>query len=507
MRSFFVLLIFVPLFVTIKIPFTDWTWDLNIDWSGDFLKKLQTGVPQFIENMQSDLIEFYHTFDESKKEKIIEELKEKAMNTFEKFKQLTENKEKVLKQLIEEATKTAKYLSYKICDAAKMESYEECRNNKKAVFRELIGIIKEEFQCSKIVQIITEQLLNENIEDSIKYILFLADSITSNPDAIEEGKAQVIYDLMYCLQEQLKEHWGEIQAKLSKETNELALKKDITFILIQSIENLVGIIHFEEIDEFIKKADEKTGLISSDSAKEIHRHIFEMLEKLNKFGEGFYNFSATLAVNVTMRPTDLNVDNEIIMDFKEKGIKISLHGDYLFDIEKEANSIQSVVFDSPLVSIRGRRETDGGTANTFVGITLYGKDDKKIEINDINLENLRPIIYYKKSLFKAMTTCLFYNEEKETIENTGIETQIAQFNGEEYIACIPKHLTSFTIGSYKSASISNKSNTGIIILVIFLCLLVLGGGLAGYFFWRKRHYSDNSFQMNQAFPNKDGLIS
>ena len=38
-----------------------------------------------------------------------------------------------------------------------------------------------------------------------------------------------------------------------------------------------------------------------------------------------------------------------------------------------AHSVQTVVLDSPFVSIRGNRNKKGNTSNTFVGITLDHK--------------------------------------------------------------------------------------------------------------------------------------
>ena len=500
MRNLFALLIFIPLFVSIKIPYTDWEWDLNFDWFDEFINNIKTGVPKFITNMQKDLKEFI-TKAESEKNKKINELKDLAITTYEGIKGKTD---KIYDEFIQYTTQTVKYLSYKICDAADTD-YEECRKNKKEVFRKIVGMIKDEFQCSSIVQIITEQILKEDVGESLKYVLFLVNSITSNPDAIEEETAKAVYDIIYCLQEKLDQNWDEISEKLKEKDKVIEFEKDITSLMIQSIENLVGIIHYEEIDEIIKKADEKTGLISSDSAKKIHERLFQMLQKLNDYGQGFYNLSATLAVKVAVKPTELNLDNKFELDFKEKGIKISVYGDYLFSLESGAKSLQAVVFDSPLVSVRGNRKTEGGTSNTFVDITLYGEDGKKLEIKDIELEKFRPVIYYKKKLYNALTTCLFYNEKGEKIENTGVDTIIETIKGEEYIKCIPKHLTSFTIGSYKSASISDKKNAGTIALVIILCLLVIAGGIAGFIFWRKRQSKINGSQMDQAFTNKDGL--
>jgi len=54
----------------------------------------------------------------------------------------------------------------------------------------------------------------------------------------------------------------------------------------------------------------------------------------------------------------------------------------------KAHSVQAVVFESPLVSLRAKRETQSGVANTFVGITLYNKEGKEIYVSDIQLNNL-----------------------------------------------------------------------------------------------------------------------
>ena len=126
MRNLFALLIFIPLFVSIKIPYTDWEWDLNFDWFDEFINNIKTGVPKFVTNMQKDLKEFV-TKAESEKNKKINELKDLAITTYEGIKGKTD---KIYDEFIQYTTQTVKYLSYKICDAADTD-YEECRKNKK----------------------------------------------------------------------------------------------------------------------------------------------------------------------------------------------------------------------------------------------------------------------------------------------------------------------------------------------------------------------------------------
>ena len=167
--------------------------------------------------------------------------------------------------------------------------------------------------------------------------------------------------------------------------------------------------------------------------------------------------------------------------------------------EKGAKSIQAVIFDSPFVSLRARNEKEGGTSNTFVGITLYDADGNEIIVKDFNKEDLRPEIFFKKTLYNAMTTCLYYNEEEDTIENKGIISTIeklTEFNGEEFIKCVPKHLSSFTIGSYEQTSITEKpeeNNKGTMIAIIVASCV---GGVAllvgGFFLFRYLRRKNNS---------------
>lgn len=279
--------------------------------------------------------------------------------------------------------------------------------------------------------------------------------------------------------------------------------------MVQSYSNLINMIHFEEIDEIIKKANDKTGLISDENAKKIQQGLFKVLSKLSEFGNNFYNYSANLALEVFVNPGNLEVGGDaevVIKDLKEKGIKIALHANYLLR-QYQASSLQYVVFDSPLVTVRGSRETEGGTANTFVGITLYDKNGNEVLVKDINIKDFKPIIYYKKKLYNAMKTCLFYNEEKNTLENTGVETDTQMFDGEEFIKCIPQHLTSFTVGSYEKANVGSSTSAGTIVLIIVLILIALGLLVGGYIFYRKKFNNVDNSQLEQAFVNKNGLTA
>ena len=57
-------------------------------------------------------------------------------------------------------------------------------------------------------------------------------------------------------------------------------------------------------------------------------------------------------------------------NLEEKGIRISLHSNYLLR-RFNASALQYDVFDSTLISVKGSKEVEEGATNTFVGITLY----------------------------------------------------------------------------------------------------------------------------------------
>jgi len=328
------------------------------------------------------------------------------------------------------------------------------------------------------------------------YLLFLANAISENPDALEKGKSQIVYDILNCLQDKFEEYWPTIQAKLGDQ--EKNVKIDVTNLLLNSYSNLVNVIHFDEIDGYIQKANNLTGLISDEQAKKIQQGIFNLLKKFNEFGEGFYNISANIALNVLTNPGNLNVNADAEVKWvnnDEKGIRIALHSNYMLR-EKGAQSLQAVVFDSPLVSLRGTNENKEGTSNTFVGITLYDKDGNEILVKDFNIEDLRPEIFFKKSLFGAMKTCLYYNEDSNTVESTGILSSLVNINGEEFIKCIPKHLSTFTIGSYEKSEINlvqsvpmhpaqpGLNNKTIAIIIASSVISTIALLVAGFFIYR-----------------------
>ena len=179
-----------------------------------------------------------------------------------------------LKELIEKTTETSNILSLKVCNKTNNE-YEICRNNKKESMSDIIDIFQNHLgTCSSIVNKITQ--LTADPEMNLKRILSIVNSITENPDAIANGKSQVIYDALNCLQDKFADYWQNISEQLG--ANATSVKIEVENLLVNSMSNYANIIKYEEIDGIIKKANDITGLISDPKVKEMYQKIFKELK-------------------------------------------------------------------------------------------------------------------------------------------------------------------------------------------------------------------------------------
>ena len=476
MKKFLILIIIIPICFNIELA------DLDINSKLDsLLNILKTTIPDFITNIREQLSDFGEMAYETQ-QKLLKSLNNTVKDIIGEIKEGKDNINKNIKEFIEKVTEIAGLLTYRDCGIFDYIPFYECRNSKKYIFTPILETIKEEFQCSKIIDMITTNLISKDLVYNLKSVLFFVYSITNNPDSIIKGSTQILYDTANCLQEKFDVYWPKIEDFLNIKKVSKEIKKDALYIIIYSLSNLVNVIRQEESDGFLSEIN---GIISDDMAKKLQKSIFAFTKRFNEFGTNFYNITGSLTFNVTINPggLGLSTDTEVfVSNINNKGIKIILHSNYLLRL-KGAYSIQTIVFESPLVSLRAKREEEDGVAKVFVGITLYDKDGNEILVSDLNLEDFRPQILYKKNLYNAMKTCLFYNEEDQILEKEWVLTDNNYIlDGEKYIRCIPKHLSIFTIGvseiyfyNYKKIIIIS-----IICLIVSMCLIII------YIYFRKK---------------------
>ena len=206
--------------------------------------------------------------------------------------------------------------------------------------------------------------------------------------------------------------------------------------------NLVKVLHFNEIDNYISENDKNMtnyGLMSSKEGKQIHKSIKQFAKNFNEFGDGLYNLSDSLMINITInndfKENLLQEENEIdeeAIKYEDKGIILLLHPQSMI---KKYNSyaMQIMRYESPLVLIKTKDYSNDIILNTFISITLYDEKGNEIQIEEIP-EDIRPQILYDKEYHKYMNTCYFYNEKIKDLSEKGVAIEDNYtYNGSEYL--------------------------------------------------------------------------
>ena len=334
-------------------------------------------------------------------------------------------------EFLEDLIYMAQYLSNRDCSAyakgntnKKSETidkaeYKECRKTKKEIHKKIIDFFKDSFTCDNIVNLIGQEGLSKDVEDNVKYIIYLIQELSNDAESFNKGESEILFNMVTCLETNFNSYWEEVEQYLKiNETLDqsiIAVKKDLEILLIQSLANLVKILHFEEIDGYISRSVTEAGILKNNKGEKIYKSIKEFLKHFNEFGPGEYNLSDSIIINVTVNDEYqekqrryLLEENEAeiideeqieelehVVKYDDKGIIVILKPKPLM---KRANaySMQIVRYDSPIMPIKISGNKDDSTLDTFVSITLYDKDGNEISIDDMP-ENIRPKIIYNRS--------------------------------------------------------------------------------------------------------------
>ena len=481
------------------------------------IDQMKTEIPKEISEIQ-EKVEHYVALAKDAKIEILNKLVEE----FEK------NKDTSIKTLVEKIIEILKYLTYTDCsiyasgstniesETIKGKVYLECRRKKQDILEKLLNKLKDILQCPMVINLITSNQISNNLEDNIKYILLLINELSNNPESFKEKTSEIIISLAECIDEKFDQYWPIIQEYL-KNTKQylnesiIAVKRDAINIILKTLENLAKVIDFEEIDGYISDAEKKitdTGLILYDKAKIIQKKILEFAKRLNEFGTANYTFSGSMLANIELKEDfSISADADIKATFVgDKDIVIITNSSLLFT-KDNVYALQTLVFESPIVSVKANAEEKGSSdaLSTFISITLYDKNGKEISINNIK-EKLKPEILYLKEKYSKLNTCFYYDESKNDLLTKGIsDIEKVNFMGKEYFKCVSSHLTSFTAGtSYNKKN--KKSNTAAIVLTILSIILILAIGVGTYFYIRKRKLNLND-SIEKDFSKKEGLVS
>ena len=270
---------------------------------------LKTKVPENVEGLDEEVEKVEELSDEAQSFVISEQNKE-FKEEIEKIKGEKGKK----KEILEKSIKMAKYLSKRDCsryskgntnelsEVIENKKYKECRNSKKEIQSKLIGLLKDNFNCENLKQNIVSEI-SDNNEENLKLILLLINELNKNADAFKEGESQILYDLTMCIPENFENYWSVVEknkkGKGTLKNTISAVKKDISNLVIKSLMNLIKVLHFDEIDNYLENKNmTKAGIMGRKNGMRLHKGIFNFLKTLNEFGNKTYDISDSINVEV-----------------------------------------------------------------------------------------------------------------------------------------------------------------------------------------------------------------
>ena len=375
------------------------------------------------------------------------------------------------------------------------DNYDECRNEKKIILKESLNEIKNIFNCDSIINDIQNIDENNSFVENVKVVLALISSASDNSDSLNKGDSQILYDLSYCVLDKYEEIWKKTSDNIKElkynETEKLNIQKDIIELIIKSISNLMDVIKYDEVDQFLENYNIKnlTQILVSQTAKILKKKIHQASKLLWRFGNGNYSLE-NIDINITKSDESESEEDKKIFDFPEHGIKLRIKKMKLLKKFK-ADLMQILIYRKyPHLSVNSTQ-----SENKFISIRFF-KGDNEINVTNINNDD-RPEILFDKNKMN-FTKCVYYNENDDDLKKDGIDTEIEK---EEFIVCKVKHFTDFSISNSEiSDSENNKSNFWkYFLIIVFLIILIAVGFIV---FMKMRNPVTNSDIETGQMPNE-----
>ena len=378
----------------------------------------------------------------------------------------------------------------------KSEKYIKCRNIKQESMNNIfnyIGLV----DSNTISGILDLNLLSDDKEETLKYILILLKELTNNEDSYKKNSESVFLN-SFKLEKEFNEYWLKMSQYLLK-NDELKeyidkLQKEILLSNIEILTSLPRIIHFHEIDDYIDKSKykiTKSGLILYDKSIEIQELFINSTKRINESEAIKYDFSGYTFLEYSKKISSNNqklfyLNNDIIIILPEPLLN-----------RYNATYVKIFAFDSPLVSIYSKEKLDksveSNTLNTFIKINIF--NDKWEEINPEKLqEKYRPKISYLLDTYNFLEACYYYNSSSHLLQNDGMSVnKNITYGTKNYFECSADHLGIFTAGTAdvnddetEIIKKNNKSKNVKIILISLGIVLVLTIIISLLLEWRKK---------------------
>lgn len=492
------------------------------------VEQIKTEVPKKIKEYE-DLVKQYANTAREAKQYILKKLKDE-------FDVIAQKADSKINEIVEKAIEVLKFLTYTDCSiyvsgkASSIEEtfkygiYVECRKTKQNIIERIIEVLKEKLKCPALISLITKDY-GQNLEENLKYLLFLVNELSNNPESFKKETSEFLIELAECLHDKFDEFWTPIETYLKEKGQYLEesikiIKKDIEKIILQTLENIAEVFHFNEIDQIIANVTEeitKTGLIINEKAKKVQEYIIDFAHRLMEYGEGNYTFNGDMTVVIeALKKVSVDAGAELKAKFVNGKDIVILTNTSLLLNDQGGNFLQTLVFESPLVSVKANAGVSGNseTVNTFVNIDVYLDEKTKKKVENLK-EEIRPKILYLKEKYNDLKACYYYDQEKQKLSTQGVTPETIIYAGKEYFSCVASHLTPFTAGTEEikdEGENSNKESEGgmsfgtilLIILGVILLLVILA---VVVIMVRKKVGKGDSDNIDGAFKKDEGLVA
>ena len=77
--------------------------------------------------------------------------------------------------------------------------------------------MREKLQCDNLVTFIkSTEHISDNIDANLKYLLFLINELTNNPESFSKETSEFIIELVECFETRFNEYWPLVEDYLRK---------------------------------------------------------------------------------------------------------------------------------------------------------------------------------------------------------------------------------------------------------------------------------------------------
>ena len=232
-----------------------------------------------------------------------------------------------------------------------------------------------------------------------------------------------------------------------------------------------------------------------------------------EYGEGNYTFNGDMTVVIeALKKVSVDAGAELKAKFVNGKDIVILTNTSLLLNDQGGNFLQTLVFESPLVSVKANAGVSGTseTVNTFVNIDVYLDEKTKKKVENLK-EEIRPRILYLKEKYNDLKACYYYDQEKQKLSIQGVTPETIIYAGKEYFSCVASHLTPFTAGTEEIKDEGENSEGGMsfgtILLIVLGIILLLVLLAVVVIMVRKKVGKGDSDNIDGAFKKDEGLVA